>query len=164
MEQSQNEILDVNLDNNAVTRRRKLLPWWIKVFAWIFITAAVLIPFGLLANAWFGLEYNIEIYGIGSHDGFSLLGIMLTAIFLLKGITAFALWTEKDWAIVAGQFDAVIGIIICIYVSFIYPIMDAVPGFNFSFRLELLILIPFLIKLEKISNDWKKLAHQNLIT
>lgn len=157
VENSNNEILDINAENNGLTRRRKLLPWWIKIFIWLFLFFGLVIPFGLLASSLFNLEYQVEIYGIKSYEAFSMMGVLLTIIYLLKGVTAFALWTEKNWAITIGRIDAIIGIIICVYMSVVYPFIDATPGFNFTFRLELVLLIPFLIKLDRISKNWIQL-------
>jgi len=75
--------------------------------------------------------------------------------FYTKAITAFGLWFEKDWAIKLGQIDSVIGIIICIYVMCIYPFIYEKAGFSFNLRLELLLLIPYLVKLSRIKSSWE---------
>ncbi len=66
-----------------------------------------------------------------------------------------------------GQIDAILGIVICIF-SMSLPFIVNRPGFGFSIRLELLLLIPFLIKLGKIKNEWlygpdehQRLIHNN---
>lgn len=51
------EILDGQLDISS-KRRRALLPVWIKIFIWIFMITALIIPIGLF----FGLLYNFLYY------------------------------------------------------------------------------------------------------
>lgn len=155
MDQIHNDILDSNLDSKEAIQRRKLLPWWIKVFCWIFMIFGILSPIvevlGLI-----GFRFNQSIYGLETNDPISILGLSLSAIFILKAITAFGLWFEKDWAITLGQIDAITGIIICIYVMCIHPFIYERAGSSFNFRLELLLLIPYLIKLNKIKSSWNK--------
>jgi hypothetical protein len=154
MENEQPEILDSNFIKPEIGRRRKLLPWWIKVFTWIFLIFGMIIPiafiFGIL-----GFSFQLSLYGLESNTPLSAIGLGIMGVFLLKGITAFALWMEKDWAIDLGQVDAVVGICICVFLMVIYPMIDTNPGFKFNFRLELLLLIPFLVKLGTMKEQWK---------
>ena len=138
-------------------RRRNLLPWWIKTFVWIFLVFGVLAPICLILGL-FGFQLQLDLYGLETNDPTSYLAFLLTGIFFFKGVTAFGLWTEKDWAIFLGYADALFGIGICVFVTLIYPFIDGNPGFHVSFRLELLLLFPFLFRLEKIKKDWNRLA------
>lgn len=156
MEEDNNKILDLDLVGKPpVGRRRELLPTWIKVFTWIFMISGALAPFGLVFGL-LGYRFQLGLYGFQTHEPLSLIGLVLTAVILFKGITAFALWTEKDWAISAGYADAIIGIAICIFAMLVYPFFGESSSFHFSFRLELLLLVPYLIKLGKIREEWKR--------
>jgi len=74
----------------------------------------------------------------------------LTALF--KAITAFSLWFEKEYAIILGKIDAILGIGLCIISMAILPFFSDV---HITLRLELVLLIPYLIKLNKIQSDWQ---------
>jgi hypothetical protein len=162
MEENQPEILNSIIVEKIVARRRKLFPWWIKVFIWIFLIFGALTPLVLILGIT-GLPVLQSLYGIETYKPISVIGFTLTSLFILKGITAYDLWTEKDWAISLAQIDAFIGIVICVCVMFIYPFVSTQQqGFTLNIRLELAILIPFLIKLGKIKNDWKIMSVANI--
>src|SRR5688572_26392220 len=88
------QILDENLDKQSSIRRRKLLPWWIKVFIWIFMIFGVIaipaIIIGLM-----GFSFDISLYGLSTQNPISIVGLSLIVVFLFKGFTSYALWTEK---------------------------------------------------------------------
>lgn len=156
MENQQIESLEPEqIQNNK--RRRELLPWWIKTFTWLFLIFGTLAPICLIFGL-FGFQLHMALYGLETYEPTSYLGFLLSGMFIFKGITAFGLWTEKDWAIFLGYVDALFGIGICLFVMLIYPFVSSNSGFHFSFRLELLLLIPFLYRLEKIKKDWNRLA------
>lgn len=136
----------------AKERRRKLLPWWIKVFCWIFMFTGVM-GFVCLILGLFGFKPTLAMYGFETNELFSLIGATVVFIFLLKGVAAFFLWFEKDLAIKIGRIDAIVGIILCCIAMFILPFFQ--DGFNITLRLELALLIPYLIKLNKIQKKWE---------
>jgi len=139
-------------DSFTKHKKRALLPWWIKVFIWIFLLFGVVAPIGLIVGL-AGFTYPIALYGVETNDPLSLVGIGLMLIFLIKGVTAYGLWTEKNWALDLGQIDAILGIVICILVM----IGLQLPGghrFSSSFRLEIFLLIPFLLKLRDLKRVW----------
>ena len=107
-----------------------------------------LVPFAVILKI-AGINIDISIYGIESNS-MSMTGILLTCIFLLKGFVAFGLWAEKSWAIDLGIIDALTGITIC----GLMMILSIYQGTIFTFRLELLALIPYLLKLKKIKYKW----------
>lgn len=146
------EILDSNLASEKVTTRRQLLPWWIKVFVWIFMIFGVLVPLGLISGI-LGFPLQLALYGLETTEPLSMTGLVVTGLFLFKGIVAFALWMEKEWAVTAGQADAIIGIAVCIFVMLFYPFING-HVFKLNIRLELILLIPYLIKLNRIKSVW----------
>ncbi|RCW91334.1 hypothetical protein [Winogradskyella arenosi] len=134
------------------TRRRALLPWWIKVFCWFFMLI------GLMAFVCFFLGFTtikpaLAFYGFESYEPFSINGLIVITVGVFKGITAFLLWFEKDYAITFGKIDALIGIVICGISMLILPFVN--DGINIQIRLELALLIPYLWKLNKIAPEWK---------
>jgi len=153
MQETQEDILtDIVLQINNV-KRKQLLPWWIKLFMWIFLLAGVSVPFGIIFGI-FGYRFSMALYGLATNEFLSVVGITIASIFLLKGIVSYGLLMEKDWAIKLGILDASLGILICMLVM-VYSLLKFRGGY-ISFRIELLLLIPYLIRLFKIKPAWEK--------
>ena len=134
-------------------RRKNLLPWWIKVFAWIFLIAGAIAPLALMFGI-VGGNFEISLYGIETNEPISIIGIALILIYIFKGVTAFGLLKEKDWAISLGIVDAITGIALCC-LSMFYS-FNSDSEINFTFRLELILLVPYLIKMIRVKSDWEK--------
>lgn len=130
--------------------RKLLIPLWIKIFAWIFIVFGLITPIALIGGIIMH-NFALSLYGLEANTPYSLIGAFVMALFIFKGIVAFGILKREDWAINFGIIDAVLGIIICIVVM-IYP---ANANNSFLFRLELIALIPYLIVLLKIKNEWR---------
>lgn len=137
-------------------RRRSLLPGWIKFFTWVFLIFGVMSGVVLILGL-FGIELDLSLYGLETTQVYSLTGLILVALFSLKGITAYGLWWEQDWAVTVALGDALIGIAICIFMMLTNPLVEVEDGFfNFiGLRLELIFLIPYLIKMLRIRKAWK---------
>ena len=131
-----------------IYKRRDLLPIWIKVFVWVFFLFGAAVPIALVFGA-LKIPFELSLYGLQTKEVFSGLGLSILALFALKSIVSYALWTGKEWAITIGKVDAVIGLLICILVLF--PLLQ--PKINL--RLEPVLLIPYLVKLRNLNNDWK---------
>lgn len=149
------EIIDGELSNSS-ERRRKLLPTWIKIFLWIFMVFGMIAPIGLIFGV-LGIDFSLALYGLESTKALSITGLLIILLFSIKGAVSFGLWTEKDWAIKLALVDAIIGIIACSVVMIILPFLIENNGFHFSLRLELIALIPYLIKMNKIKGDWENM-------
>lgn len=152
LKEEKNQDLLTDLEINS-TRRRSLLPLWVKIFCWFFML------FGLMATiclilGFLGVKPNLAFYGFETNEVFSINGLIVIAVGILKGITAFSLWFEKNYAIKLAKIDAYLGIILCVISMLVLPFLA--EGTNFNFRLELALLIPFLIKMNKIQADWEK--------
>ncbi|KRD10094.1 hypothetical protein ASE21_10250 [Flavobacterium sp. Root901] len=132
--------------------RRKLLPWWIKTFCWIFMIMGTLSTGTLVASA-FLTTVNLSLYGFTSSTAYSGVGIFIIAVMLLKGFAAYSLWFEKSNAITIAKIDAIVGIVVCVSSMFINPNDNG----NFSLRLEIFLLIPYYIKINKIEYEWDNL-------
>jgi len=150
-----NEILDDQLQN-SLGRRRALLPVWIKVFVWIFLILGAIVPFVFLLGV-FGGTAELSLYGLETNQPFSLVGIVITLLFLIKGVVAFGLWTEKTWAVKLAILDGFIGIILCAYLMFIQPFLLADGGMDIDLRLELIPLVFYILKMKEIRSEWEML-------
>lgn len=148
MEQQTDILADIQTEPG---RRRKLLPWWMKIFVWIFIIFGAISPVALVFGI-MGFQFNQSLYGLDTNDPVSPIGLVIFAVFTLKGIIAYGLWFEKSWAVQLGILDAILGFAICSFVM-IYPVITG-TGSNFNFRLEIILLIPYLVFLVKSKQSW----------
>ncbi|HET7117069.1 MAG TPA: hypothetical protein VFI29_11290 [Hanamia sp.] len=142
---NQFEIIKIN--------RRQLLPWWMKFFCWLFMIFGVAAA-GCLLLGLFGIPENLALYGLESNQALSATGITIILVAIFKGIAAFSLWFEKDYAIILGTIDAIVGIIMCVIFMTVLPL--AIQNFHATIRLELVLLIPYLIKLRNIQAKWNQ--------
>ena len=149
---TETEIIDSDLSSTK-ERRRKLLPIWIKIFLWIFMVFGAIAPVGVVLGA-IGIDFNLALYGLETTNALSITGLLIILFFAIKGTVSFGLWTEKDWAVNLAIIDAIIGIVACSFVMLVLPFLSDNNGFNFNIRLELIVLIPYLIKMRKIKGDW----------
>lgn len=133
----------------ATVRRRQLLPWWIKAFCLLFMFFGPVAFLGLIAAA-FGVRFELALYGFETMDALSPIGLLITSQFILKSIVSYELWNEKRWAIKVAILDAFISIGVCTFSMVWQPLM----GYSLSLRLELVILVPYVLKLLKIQDQW----------
>ncbi|HMK20599.1 MAG TPA: hypothetical protein VK492_20505 [Chitinophagaceae bacterium] len=154
MEQNQSDVLTESLLQLKNKRRKDLLPWWVKVFIWIFLIFGAIAPLGLILGI-LGYKFEVSLYGFETNEPISIIGISIILIFLFKGFTAYSLLKEKNWAIILGIMDAIIGIAICSF-AMLYPLFNSDAGVSLTFRLELVLLIPYLLKMIKIKSEWQK--------
>lgn len=82
----------------------------------------------------------------------SLTGLLIIILFIYKGITSYGLLFEKDWAIIWAKIDAAFGIFFCIFSMFVQPFLIEEQGV--VIRLEIVLLIPYLLKINKINTAW----------
>jgi len=133
----QNDILTEEII--ALPRRRALLPLWIKIFIWIFMISSLV------------ETMDISIYGFETNDPFSSLGIFLLGLFLFKGIVSYMMYTEKEQAINLAFVDALLGVSLCTY----HMINNYLTIGGVSIRLEIVVFIPYIIKLLRIREPWR---------
>ncbi|MBB4805663.1 magnesium-transporting ATPase (P-type) [Chryseobacterium defluvii] len=149
-EQSAFEEFDVK---TGPIRRRSLLPLWIKIFLWIFLIMGSIAVLIFLCGLFMD-DVELSIYGIEANHPYTISGLIVSILMICKGIVAYGLWFEQDWAPKAAIIDAVAGIIICSAMMMIIPfISDAI---KFSIRLELIPLIFYLIDMRKIEKKWNR--------
>jgi hypothetical protein len=150
MQETLEDLLPENIIPLSLIERKKLLPWWMKVFSWIFLLFGVIAPITLVAGI-AGYKIDLSIYGLATNEPLSLIGILIIFIFALKGIVSLGLLQQKDWAVKLGIVDAVLGTAICVFLMS-YSLYNS--EIRFSFRLELVLLTPYFIKLLKIKFPW----------
>jgi hypothetical protein len=150
----QEEKSNLEIDYKPISRR-SLLPWWMKFFCWFFIV------FGVLSTLNFALVfmskqaiYLTSIYGLKGDP--NLIGLVSMGVILFKVYVAYGLWFEKDWAIKYGMIDALIGIVICLLMTFLSPFLYGGNAIKFEFRIELVFLGMYAYKLESMDIEWDK--------
>lgn len=140
---------------NNTLQRRTLLPVWIKIFIWIFLLigliAVLILAFGFFLNN----NAELSVYGLKTTSLYSPTGLIITSILIFKGIVSYGLWFEQKWGPKAAIIDAVLGIFICGIMMFIFPFVT--NSHHFAFRFELLFLVPYLTKMQKIQKTWIEL-------
>jgi hypothetical protein len=151
MSESITQILDAEQGSAPLIRRRDLLPVWIKVFVWIFLFAGVLVIIGIPA-ALFSIPFELALYGFRTNDPLTVTGLVLLLVFALKGVVAYGLWWEKDWAVKLAIVDAILGIVLCCF-TFIFAIASI--SSNIVLPFELVLLIPYLLKMRKVKGAWE---------
>lgn len=152
MESSANTILDQQVGSTSI-RRRKLQPWWMKAFSWVFMIFGAMIPV-VFIMASMQMNSKIAIYGLETTNPISIVGVALTLIYILKGITAYGLWFEKDWAIKLGFVDVAVGFVACLCVMVVFPLLHMYGAEGMTFRVEILFLAFFLSGLWRIRKQW----------
>jgi len=135
---------------DVVSRRKKLVPLWIKVFGWIFIVMGVVAPLGFIFSLLTGQASNFSLLGLQNNGSeISLMGVVIITLFVSFGISAYGLLFGRDWGLKAALATGYIGLAVSVFV------MASVFATGvYTFRLEPLIQIPYLIKLHKIRQKW----------
>lgn len=141
-------------DNNVLTRRRDLLPTWIKIFLWIFLIGGA-VAAGLLIAGSLITQTSLSLYGMNANHPYSMTGLLICSLFLFKGIVAYGLWFEQKCAPQAAIADAIIGIAVCLVMMAIIPFMY--PSISFTLRLELIPLYFYFKKMQSIKKTWESL-------
>lgn len=140
--------------SNSLTRRRNLLPMWIKIFLWLFLIGGAIAAIQLMAGP-FITRTTLSLYGIDATHPYSGTGLLICSLFIYKGIVAYGLWFEQKWAPQAAIIDAIVGIAICLIMMVIIPF--TVPHISFTLRLEIIPLYYYLVKMQKIRKTWENL-------
>ncbi len=150
------------LPSKEVPRRRGLLPWWVKFFVWVFMIGLIVSPIILIAS-FFSVPVQLSLFGLRADTALSISGSIVLAFFVFFGIIGLGLWTEKDWAIKLAKIGAIVGIIFCAFMMLVYPFLTSKNGLHFTVRLELILLIPYFLKLRKIEAKWESVPKDNSI-
>jgi hypothetical protein len=141
-----------DIDEAILTRkrRRKLLPWWMKFFIWLFIVTGILtIPIFIVGTV--GTSFDMQFYGLSANKPLTITGISLLLVFILKAFASYSLWFEKNWGITLALFDAYLGLAICLVIM-TFPIVT--DRTEFTFRPEVIVLIPYIVKLHSLKKYW----------
>jgi hypothetical protein len=155
MESSQIDMLPENLFTG---NRNKLIPGWMRLFSWLFLVLGAFALLGLALGI-FGYKFSIAMYGLETQEPFSIIGIFLFVVFAFKAVVAYGFLKKTDFAITLGLIDAIAGVCICCSIM-LFPLVYPEYQTGSLFRLELLVLIPYLLKLKKIKPQWESVVEE----
>lgn len=110
-------------------------------------------PIGFIAGL-LGAYFSLALFGFETTNPLSFVGVGLISLFIFKGIVAYCLWMEKDWAVQIAEIEAYFSIAICVLSMIFFPFSETENGYSFKLRIELLLIIPYLLKLRKIKPVW----------
>jgi uncharacterized membrane protein len=136
-------------DVTPITRKR-LVPLWIKIFGWIFMLMGVAVPIIAIAATVMGEPASYEIFGLQYRGTpFHPMALLISTIIWSLAVSAYGLLFGKSWGLQACLVTGYMGVAICIGTT-VYAITQG----SLMLRLELLLQIPYLIKLHKIQSQW----------
>jgi uncharacterized protein (DUF3820 family) len=105
-------------ENANSVLRRDLLPWWIKVFSWLFMILGGIAIISLY-TLFFGEIPQLGLFGIDAADFFPYGLIVLLATAALNAYEGYLLWFEKKEAIKIGKITVVWNLLLCVAVTII---------------------------------------------
>ena len=85
MKENQTDLLTDELTLTNGIPRKKLLPLWIKIFTWGFLIISAFVPIILILGV-MGYNVQLALYGLETNEAFSSIGIIITAIYIIKGV------------------------------------------------------------------------------
>ncbi|CAM2069793.1 hypothetical protein SCOR_30740 [Sulfidibacter corallicola] len=139
------EVTDVD---EIAAVRKALLPMWIVIFSWLFLIVGVGTALIWLFSAISGGQFSSSFFGFeASAPAFHPYSLGLLGLYTYAAALAGGLLLKLRWAPKAGILWCLVGSTMCI-------ISTVLSQFT-VFRLEILVLIAFLIKLKAIRPVWE---------
>jgi hypothetical protein len=135
----------------VVTSRKQLIPLWIKIFGWLFMAMGVAVPLLAVVMAALGQPASYEMFGL-RHQGspFHPMALLISTIILSLAVSAYGLLFGRSWGLNACLVTGYGGVAICLG-TMAYSLFS--QG-SLTIRLELLLQVPYLLKLHKIKPLW----------
>lgn len=134
--------------------RNMLVPKWIKVFGWIFVVLAALMPILMIFAMATGQPTELSLFGL-SYYGPPMSGwaLLIAGLYVFLGVSAFGLLIGYDWGLDACIANGLVGAAVCIIVM-------VMSGFS-NIRLELIIQLFYLHRLFAIRPRWRSAPASN---
>ena len=139
--------------------RKKMLPWWMKFFCYVFLLLGAFSVAGLFFSMFFfslgGMRSGgteVSLYGLRAINELSIMAIVIVSLYVFKAFVAYSLLAQKDWAVKAGMIDGGLGILLCFVTMLVLPFF----GFDFRFGGELFFLIPYQARLWRMRPQWEE--------
>ena len=131
--------------------RKALIPLWIKIFGWLFIVMGALVPFFYIGAIIFGFTASYTMFGLEYQgNAWAFMPLLISAIVLLNGLCAYGLLFGKDWGLTACIVFGYIGLALTLGTM----VFEVIVNGSMMIRLEPIIQIPYLIKLQRLKARW----------
>lgn len=131
--------------------RKALIPLWIKIFGWLFIVMGALVPFFYIGAIIFGFTASYTMFGLEYQgNAWAFMPLLISAIVLLNGLCAYGLLFGKDWGLTACIVFGYIGLAFTLGTM----VFEVIVNGSMMIRLEPIIQIPYLIKLQRLKARW----------
>lgn len=154
----QQQSFSIPNDDEAVEERRlDLLPRWVSTY--ILYSAFLPIIF-ISISQFFGDFSSIKIDNFELKNFFSVSALIGYSLILFKLISAYGLWTEKNWGVNVALTEALLTLSLNIKNAFFYAMAKRIYSSYVDFNTFLLIL--FVVFLFTIRSKWKSLETYQL--
>ncbi len=144
-------------NNNLTSTRHSpkarwdLLPGWIQFITLGFLILSIItVPYSFYSFVENGF-FDSDIYGL-KKTKISRISELALILNVLNILVAYGYIYQKDWAIKVGITNAIVGILICIFVIITGLLLDRI-----NFRFEIIILIIYQLKLKSIREQWENI-------
>lgn len=135
--------------------RRALLPWWMKIFCWIFMLVGLENSLNWLLRLSVDQPLYVNLFSNRLDVTILLLsplGFLIGTLVLFKAFVGYALWFEKDNALKLGKIDVVLSTV----ASLIMVGIGLYENDISYYWLEVLLLIPYYLSLNSLEEKWKR--------
>lgn len=146
-------------DEPKQLQRKDLLPGWIRSFCWIVIIGSAFI----ILCFWLIIGLNVtEMPEWENQGNMTFMVIFMSATIVIYGfkiMVAIGLLRQASWAVVCGLVDAIMYLLICLFVLYTRFILgngtEMTTPFLLSIVIQTVLLIPYIIILYRIKDRWK---------
>ncbi|MCB0602049.1 MAG: hypothetical protein KDC28_12510 [Saprospiraceae bacterium] len=121
-----------------------LHPWWIQGILLLYLLLGLPLIVSLVLLI-IGYNVPISLYGITSVEGSSILDVLLIILVGLKLLVGYLSLTGNNYAKQFAIIDGSIGILCCLFTGFIWPFIEGDQSVDLVFRLEMIVLIPYVV-------------------
>ncbi len=135
-----------------MTKRKEILPTWIRFSAWIFLIFAIT-PLVFLLGLTGKMNVSMTVFGL-EYSGYTSLhpvAIWITIILSMAATVSYGILWGKDWAV-----DSAIVYTILALATNCFAVVFRLTGNEIYIPLEPLFLIPFLVSLIRRRDRWKR--------
>lgn len=138
-----------DFENLKLQYRRKLLPWWVRFFSWLFMIMGGLAVVCVVLGMLLARNFPVSFYGFDMAP-YPYNNFISTICLVFNGITGLFLWTEKKQAVQLAKICAIAGIVICALSN-----IGSLFYGHFTLRLEIIFLVIFYRKMDAIEYEWE---------
>ncbi|MGB1217237.1 MAG: hypothetical protein ACPG5P_05150 [Saprospiraceae bacterium] len=149
---------DFNEGNKRIIEKPRagLIPIWLMIFMYFFLLYGIFALITLLLHLYQGQGDGVSIilYGLERWDLSNSFGVCIYVVLFFKAFVAWELIREKKWAVDLAIVDNAFGMLACVLMMFVVPYLEE-ELFLSHFRPELFLLVPFLMAMLRIKDEWR---------